>query len=400
MKTVTLWTIFLLGMPFLLNSQVFLDAGTTGEYNTHPFLYRGDSADFTVNPHLSLFWENEHWSIGYEANILVHESVSERNMQYHRMTVDGFTDRLGFQVFYEWSRNSDLYRYYHYRMFGALGKMVGTVAGINYQISPSVVWASYPELSQFDYNKIEMSGRISKKVAAKTTLIVQASLYYKKYLKTVTMMDTIAQDQVMLRTASGGYGSGGGRQGGGWWSPGSGTGGSGVVYYQQVGFPTVSKATAMVRLARSIHPNIGLALYGFGGVIIDGNSRLLSGPGAEISQLDIFDLSSAYEETGAGTELTAVLPWLIVMKTGIQHQERSFLTEGIFLTDTTYTEDILRKDKQQRIWMQFSVSFYPERSFLNQLDCYLAGELILNRSNSYWYEFDQKSIMVGLTLGF
>jgi hypothetical protein len=386
--------------PVIVFGQVYYDAGFISEWNTHPFYYRNDSSDVILNPNFGISYEKSHWSIGYSGDYYSFLNVKERDFYYHSFQLDFFGKRTGLQFNFSQRINKTNYSYFDYFTYGIAFKIVINNQWFRGQIYGKANRYEYKELPEFNNWKFQLNFRFNKRIFPQTTLLWNVFLVNKNYTYSTSNYTLQSSQLVSFSTKSSGNDMGGGMNGGGRGGMWEDNNWGAHYVYQQVDYPSVTKGYINLRLAQGLLPRLGLALYGTGGWVVSGDSRLVSGPGTATASNDIFDLSLGYDEYGSGAELTYVTANLINMKLGYQFFHKNYLNEGIFTDDTTFQENTLRRDEIQRIWFQAAYSIYPDKSFFQQADLFFLAEYFINRSNSYWYDFKGSSISLGISLAF
>ena len=116
---------------------------------------------------------------------------------------------------------------------------------------------------------------------------------------------------------------------------------------------------------------------------------------------ELFDDPFSYESSAFSSKLTLILPKSANLQIGGSINHKNYIAEQAFLSvDDTLGIGGIRIDDKKSIYFNFSKTFYLNKKRLNSLKTYSNYSYIVNESNSFWYNYKNNSIGVGVLLNF
>ncbi len=378
-------------------SQWYYTVSTSQEYNTNPFRLPDGASDYIAQFALELQHDWSKISARYTGSYLQFNQNSAHNYYWHQLYLGGGdTTRWYFRTENRLNRND--YDYYDYLQFtGGINHRSfrnNTLLqmGVNFSVN------TYPRLSELDNFQFNGFLTYHHSFQTRTTFIGAASYNFKAYLNPYDYVVESSTDTEILTLVSSvdGYGGGRGRR------DTSGMGGVIAPWYYGSQFmetTTVSQIVLSARLAQSLTRFTGLALQYNLRKSLTNQDRSLAGlvPGYQ-DESRLFDDPMGYEGQTVGVELSHIFPFFVYLKLAAYWKEKNYISQGIYLDEENYDENILREDQYKTAWVSLRKKWALTESIALSLNAYY--QWTDNTSNSYWYQYQNQSISLGLELDF
>jgi hypothetical protein len=163
----------------------------------------------------------------------------------------------------------------------------------------------------------------------------------------------------------------------------------------------ISQLVLSARIAQSVTSTTGLAVQYINRNIFAGSSsqiRYMEFSYGDESQL--YDDPVSHEGYSLGVELTQILADDFTLKGGFYYNYKYYPSQGIFISTEEFNNDIVRVDNQQYGYLLIQKGFSIE--ILNNIESLwsIKYQLLINESNSYWYNYNNQSISFNIDFQF
>ena len=325
-------------------------------------------------------------SLSYSGSFSRFQNMMERNYYWHQAALFGGSETVQLGIYAEQRYNRSDYEIYDYLTVNSY---------VNYQFNLAkfkLYWATdleinnYKYLDEIDNFKFNSSIRFHKSFLTRTTIIGGGIINFKKYLNSYPQ-EILPGDSLVNLNMMKGPGNG----------PGGGGGQGQYPIYTYTEAPSVSQLRLWLRMAQSLTLTTGIAIQYQSSFLLNGSNRYVAGitygPDEESR---IFDDPMGYESNSIGTELTQILPENIILKGAFYLTRKNYSSQGIYLDEENYDENILRKDTYKTLWFRIQKIFTLNSDNNNSLILRLNYQWIDNQSNSYWYKYKNTYTSLGL----
>jgi hypothetical protein len=289
-------------------------------------------------------------------------------------------------IYAEQRLNTRDFEFYDYLTYNAYLNHQFQPKGIKIYFAANVEVNDYKHLDEIDNFKLSSSMRLHKSFPSRTTLIAGGIINFKKYINSYPQEISPADTQINMNVMDGpgnGFGGGGG---------GIGEGGhSNYPIYTDIETPGVSQLRLWLRAAQSLTATTGLALQYQNSFLLSGSNRFVAGVTYGYSEESkIFDDPMGYESSSLGSELTQLLPARILLKGAFYYTTKNYTSQGIYIDAENYDESTLRKDSYRTFWIRVQRNFSLSSNGNSSLLLRFNFQWINNKSNSYWYSYENK----------
>ncbi len=332
-------------------------------------------SDLFTNLNLDLNFRpvNSQLNFSYNGSFFLYQEAKERNFSIHEVGIS-FSNFFGSEEEHTYyfgldgslRHDNEAYNYYDYRQTYIYANVRFDLNYLFLKAGYNFRYRDYVNLSyltnQRHYGYIQMN----KPFETGTTIILESDLGQKSF----------AGQELYTITESGEQGQG---QGG--MNNLSNT--TSITSY----IPSLSHIILLARLAQSLHDNLGIYLQ-IRKQINLGDQVGLSNSEGYYQDEELYDDPFSYESTGFSSQLTWMLPWAMRLQLGGTLISKDYISEQAY----TSSEDSLglgglRVDDQNYYFLNFSKSFYLNKSWLNILKINVYYNYIENNSNSFWYNY-------------
>jgi hypothetical protein len=356
-----------------LFAQWDLTFSTSQEYSTNPF--RSPLASSDVISNFTAGLKNNLGSVNvlYFGNYNSFAANNERNYFWHQLGLFKEDSNYIFGIYGEQRINRSEYNFFNYSDLTGYYKRLLDFNYIEPIVSISTTLKQYNELSE--YNNLLLNAGISfnKSFETKTTFLFSGSVNFKNYFNS-------SNSDILL------------------------TNELGESYYYNTGASSQvvsSQVFSNFRLAQSIFDYTGLAAYYTNRTLLNKGSSSSSDYNLYYGdESDLYDDPISRNENSAGFELTQILPYEIMIKTGYEYSYRTYPSQGIYVNYEDYLVDSERIDKQDFYYLYAAKSFYLDNAETYKLNVGLNLNYFDKKSNSYWYQFSGSDMSINLGLQF
>jgi hypothetical protein len=220
-----------------------------------------------------------------------------------------------------------------------------------------------------DFNNWILAAGITgnKSFQTKTTFIGTALFNYKGFKNFVSEVDTIQ--------------------------------GSETVYYISENV-NIAQIDLNARIAQSLGENTGLALNFNYKNILSGSGFSASLIESTYGDMELYDDPISQEGYSVGGMLTQVFPKEYTFRISYYYYDKSYPSQGIYLSETEYDENFDRLDQQSIFSTSVSKSFSMDEETGSELNLRVNYYIINNTSNSYFFNYDMNAFSLSLNYTF
>ena len=163
----------------------------------------------------------------------------------------------------------------------------------------------------------------------------------------------------------------------------------------------ISQINYFGRIAQSLTEKTGLALqYSV--------KNILGGTASYVRELEYiygdesqyFDDPVSYSSAFYTIQLTQILPQDIMFRLMFSKGDKDYPSHGIYLDLENFDQNIMRKDNQSYFQISLIKDFYTGNDEQNTLSLQLSFDIVSNKSNSYWYNYETNSLNFGIDFQF
>lgn len=334
---------------------------TNQEFNSNPFRSVNAYSDFISTFNIGVEREFEDFNILYFGSYSKFKESSDIDYFWHQLGIYQETESVLWGAYFEQRLNKDLNNYFNYLNYAAYVKKQFQLLNINWEANVSLNSMNYSEIPDFN-NWIASTGLLGRKsFETKTTLIGTVVFNYKGFKNFNANIDSVS--------------------------------GTEFIYYNSENV-NISQIVFNGRLAQSITENTGLALNFNYKTILSGSGFSASLIQSTYGDTELYDDPISQEGYSYGGSLTQILPSDITLKLNYTYLDKNYPSQGIYLSETEYQEDIARKDNQNIFSASVSKPIYFDNG--NELNLNLNYYLINNNSNSYNFKYDINTLSFSL----
>lgn len=152
-----------------------------------------------------------------------------------------------------------------------------------------------------------------------------------------------------------------------------------------------------LRVAQSLGSKIGVAVEGMIRRIPQGRGRYLIYQDSGYEEDDhLFDDPYAYESDEIESEITWLLPWKMVFKTGYGYQDRLY-QYTIEVNEGNTQKQMIREDQKRIFWIVLRKTF-PFQKTIKNIGIEVSFTNILNHSNDPFFHYNHHLTTLGWTI--
>ena len=334
---------------------------TQQEFNSNPFRSVDSYSDFISSYNFGIDREFDDFSILYYGNYTGFKTANDINYYWHQFGLYQETESIIWGLYFEQRINKEENNYYDYFNYAGYIRKSFNYGSINWKANLSFSVMDYSEIP--DFNNWIASARISgnKSFETKTTFIGTLIFNYKGF-KNFTPDSTYGSDNL---------------------------------YYIEENV-NISQIEFNGRIAQSLFENTGLALNFNYKNILSGSGFSASLMESTYGDMELYDDPVSQEGYSFGGMLTQMLPSDITFRLSYYYLSKIYPSQGIYLSDIEYNEDIAREDEQSNFSLNLSKSFIVNEETGSELNLMLKYYLIKNKSNSYYFNYDMNAVSVSL----
>jgi hypothetical protein len=268
--------------------------------------------------------------------------------------------------------DNEIYNYYDYRQIYVYSNIRFDLGAFFLKAGYNLRYRDYINLSYLTNLRHYGYAQINMPFKTRTTLIIEADVGQKSFA---------GQEIYTTSTSGGGYGR---------HSNTNGT--TSVTTY----VPSLSHFILLGRIAQSLHETIGLYIQ-YRQKINLGNSFSLNNVEGFYQDEELFDDPFSYESKGISSQITWMMPWSMRLQIGGNLIDKNYISEQAYISpEDTLASGGLRIDDQTYYFLNFSKSFFLNKSWLNVLKVNFYFNYIENNSNSFWYNYTNRVLGGGI----
>jgi len=319
-------------------------------------------------------------NLSYDGALFLYQEAKERNFSLHGFGLSYF-DYFGSgeKHSYYLGLNGSLrfdneeYNYYDYHQVYAYANVRFDLDFLFLKTGYNFRYRNYSNLSYLTNLRHYGYIQINKPFETRTTFILEGDVGQKSF----------SGQEIYTTIASGGFGQGG---------QNNTTQTTSITTY----VPSLSHLILLGRIAQSLHDNIGVYVQYRKKINIGQSISLINAEGFYQDE-ELFDDPFSYESTGISSQITWMLPWSIRLQISGNLISKNYISEEAYLSaEDTLALGGLRADDQNYYYLNFSKSFYFNKSWLKLLKVNFYFNYIDNKSNSYWYNYTNRVLGGGI----
>ncbi|MDA3859754.1 MAG: hypothetical protein PF445_00870 [Melioribacteraceae bacterium] len=345
----------------LINAQWNFQLGTNQEFSSNPFRSVTPYSDFISTFNVGIEREFNDFNILYYGSYNKFAEATDIDYYWHQLGFYKETESLVWGAYFEQRFNQEANNYFNYLNYAAYVRKSFQLLSINWEANASYSSMNYSIIPDFN-NWVVSTGLLGRKsFETKTTFIGSVLLNYKGFKN---------------------------------FSADSSYGGEFVNYLSED--VNITQLVFNGRVAQSLAENTGLALNINYKKILSGSGLSASLIESTYGNMELYDDPISQEGYSARGILTQVLPLDYTVKLSYSYADKSYPSQGIYLSETEEDLDISRKDTQTYFSTSISKSIYLDNESGSELDLKLNYYLINNKSNSYYFNYYINTISFSL----
>lgn len=402
--SIDLFIIFLLFWTNLF-SQWNFNLSLDQAYNDNPFRLPEQQESWISSINFGIQHDFNNFFINYQGSYNYFEAIDVRNFYWHEAGVGFNSQKTNFGIYAEQRVNQTDYNIYNYSMLTGYFNQQFQFGNLNWLWSNDVFYNNYSELLQLNNWEINSNIRIHRTFQTRTTLMGGTGIYYKRYTnseQTVTY-DTTSNQIMASILGNGKQGSGGGKGTGGrrYDMTGSGGGYFSQTVYADFEVPSITQIRFWTRLAQSLTSTTGLAVqYNYQNLFSE-SARFVTGISYNYSEeSEIFDDPMGYKGSSIGGELTQLIFNGMILKGTFYYKDKQYVSQGAYIDAEVYDGSSLRSDINKTFWIYIQKRVGINFRGGSDLVLKFNYQWISNQSNSYWYNYSNQQVSLGLEFQF
>jgi hypothetical protein len=368
-------------------------------YNDNPFRLPEQQESWISSFTIEIQRDFGNFFINYHGSYNYFEAIDVRNFYWHLAGIGFNSQKTKYGINVEQRVNQTDYNIYNYSMLTGYFNQQFQFAKFNWLWSNGASYNDYSELSQLNNWEINSNIRIHRTFPSRTTLMGGTEIYYKRYTNSEqTLAIDTTNNQIMASILGNGKGgSGSGRHG----MIGSGGGYFSSTVYANFEVPSISQIRLWGRLAQSLTSSTGIAVqYNYQDLLSE-SARFVTGISYNYNEeSEIFDDPMGYKSSSIGGELTQLLFGGMILKSAYYFKDKRYVSQGIYTDAETYDGSSLRSDINKTFWIYLQKRVGINFRGGSDLVLKFKYQWINNQSNSYWYDYSNQQVSLGLEFQF
>ena len=382
-----------------LFSQWDFNLSLDQSYNNNPFRLPEQQESWISSINFGIERQLNSFEVNYSGSYNYFEAIDVRNFYWHQVGIAFNSQKTNFGIKAEHRINQTDYNIYNYSMLTGYFNQQFQFSKFNWLWSNAAFYNNYSELSQLNNWEINSNIRIHRTLPTRTTLIGGTGIYYKRYTNSEqTIPIDTTSNQIMASILGNGRGEpGGGRHtmmgnGGGYFSK---------TVYSNFEVPSITQIRLWTRLAQSITSTTGVAVqYNYQNLLSE-SARFVTGISYNYSEeSEIFDDPMGYKGSSIGGELTQLIFGGMILKSAFYYKDKQYVSQGIYTDAESYEGSILRNDINKTFWINLQKRVGINFRGGSDLILKFNYQWINNQSNSYWYDYSNQHVSLGLEFQF
>jgi len=331
---------------------------------------------------------NSNFHIYYNANLIFYQNLKERNLSLHRIGLSYFKpfgneDRHTFFIGANGLARFDgvEYQEYDYNQLYTYANIRFDFDYLFLKVGYNFRYRDYTNLPELNNLQHYVFLQANKSFETRTTLILEADLGYKSFTSHVYFTTN-----KQTSDSSGGSGQG----------PGGPSSGFSFPVTVSADIPPMSHVIIIARIAQSIFDQMGVYFQYRKQINLSNQITSVSGS-AFYQDEELFDDPFSYESQGLSTQLTWMMPWSLRLQLGGSYIDKNYIEEIAFTSiDDSVGSGGSRIDNQENLYFNLTKTFSVKKNWLNTLLINFYIGYTLNKSNSYWYKYENRIIGGGV----
>lgn len=336
-------------------------------------------SDLFTNIDLSLAYrpERSNLNFSYTGGFFLYQEAKERNFSMHGLGLSYFKS-FGAEEEHTYyfgldgllRRDNEEYNYYDYNQAYIYANIRFDLNYLFLKAGYNFRYRNYSNLPDLTNNRHYGYIQLNKSFESRTTIILETDIGQKSFA---------GQD---FYSSSGGGGRGSGMMSN-----------STMSTTVTANIPSLSHVIFLARMAQSLHDKLGLFIQFRKQISLTGQTSFVNSDGYYQDE-ELFDDPFSYESEGISSQATWMLPWSMKIQIGGSLISKNYISEQAFVSfDDTLASGGLRADDQNYYYLNFSKTFYLNKSWMKLLRISFYSNFIDNKSNSYWYNY--KNLVLG-----
>jgi hypothetical protein len=315
--------------------------------------------------------EAHNTQIFYSGTLNYFNTVKERTFHYHSTGLthskrfgQSKPSLLNAGITYNLRVDREEYTFYDHQQFSVYANLKHPLTeSLLGRLGYSLRYLHFKELGDFNYTEHYFFAQLTRSLATRTTIIVEADLGTKIY----------ATGNIDTAAAS--------------------TGRRGRGRLMATSTPRVTQLIGLARVGQSIFEDTGLSVTAQYQINLQKDSRFLSSDSGTISGDELFDDHYGYEGLQASAMLTQLLPASMVMKISAGVQNRNYSVRSAY--------DLLgNMVADKRVDTHRALSAQLEKQFNSLgISIGLSFDYIHNTSNDFYYDYHNHALAVEMAIG-
>ncbi len=397
MRTVAFF-IFMIFFGFhTVSGQFSIDVTMNSYYDDN--LYRSPSAekDLFTNFGLALEYELAHsnLTLTYSPDFYLFNENTIRNFSLHGFDADYFRSFQSGKIYVfagagtTYRLNKTDYNFYNYNQVSAYLNARFNLSYFFLRLGYNYRYRYYPNFSDISNSIHQFFIQLNRSLPTKTTFILEAGLGNKRFAQYESVT-------AILQT----YDATGGHQGKGRRNEATGMDSMYYLVSENISPPSIAQASLLWRITQSLHPRLGMYVEYRKQMSLTDDTQFTN-LNTYLQDEELFDDPFSYESDRIGARLTWLMPWSTKLITGYQYTSKEYISEQAYISETdTLAAGGIRKDRLSSAYLTLVKTFRPDNSWFELIEVPFRFNMIRNRSNSYWYEYDNKLISAGVQFRF
>ncbi|MCF8373875.1 MAG: hypothetical protein K9H64_19790 [Bacteroidales bacterium] len=362
-------------------AQVEASVDISTSYDDNVFLSTSPQPDFITDAEITLLVHPKDSAISYYANsnYFAYLDNSDRNL---------FMNKLGFSYYKaldtsksnflflggSWLNrlNKQEFNYYNYDQFNGYTNLQFKIKKVQLKTGYNFRYRNFSYMPELNNFQNYLFFNMNRSFETRTTFIVESNLGLKTF------------------------------KGEDYYVEVSGKGMNGNPHTVTVEGDNINMSHLIMigRVAQSLHDRVGIYVqYKRQISLIDKGSYINSDVFYQDEEL--FDDPFSYENSEFSTRLTVILPKQVSLQTGGIFSNKKYLSEQAYESSTdTLGVGGIREDTKNSFYVKLEKTFNAKDKWYNALRIYSNYNLVANKSNSYWYNYNYNIVTFGLQLNF
>lgn len=334
-----------------LEAQWQFNSAINREYSSNPFHSPDPVSSSVTIFDFALGRTNKSFDISYSGSYKNYSTLSGSDTYWQQAALYSDSDSISWGGMIENQINGINTDYLNYINGSAYFNILLEFSEIYWKIESDLNFMKYSKMRELDNINFSASLRGIKSFESKTTFILGTEVNYKNYLNALN--------------SSGNEES-----------------------------STILQISLNPRISQSIWENWGIAVFHNQRIVL--NSPAVNAVQYESGYGDeslYFDDPFSNRGFKSGIVLTGKLPADITVKSGFNYSELTFVSQPVYISETTMNFDVLRRDIKQNYFI--SVDWEISVGENSTIDFITGYSFEKSTSNSYWFNYKNSSFSVG-----